>query len=129
MPTQQAGAGLEPGRAVKMSTDDQIRKRERDQLFQSLHQALPDDEKSRLKEYAKRTLQDKPPTMGKPEVIMLMVQTSYQTFFLTEFGAQFMRHVLEMAEKFQPELAPGFRRHFSPHLGNILINAHVPTCS
>jgi hypothetical protein len=47
-----------------MSTEE-ARKRERDQLFQSLHQALPEDEKARLKEYAKKTLQDKPPTMNK----------------------------------------------------------------
>jgi hypothetical protein len=52
-----------------MSTaDEQSRKRERDYLFQCLHRALPEDEKNILKEYAKKTLQDKPPTMGKSEV-------------------------------------------------------------
>jgi hypothetical protein len=49
-------------------SDEQSRKRERDQLFQCLHRALPDDEKNILKDYAKKTLQDKPPTMGKTEV-------------------------------------------------------------
>jgi hypothetical protein len=43
-------------------------KRERDHLFRCLHRALPEDEKIVLKEYAKKTLQDRPPTMGKTDV-------------------------------------------------------------
>lgn len=51
--------------AESQMSAEELRKRERDQLFQSLHHGLPDDEKNRLKEYAKKTLQDKPPTMNK----------------------------------------------------------------
>jgi hypothetical protein len=58
-------------RAILSSPDDVQRKRERDHLFQCLHRALPEDEKDVLKEYAKRTLQDKPPTMGKSEVLSI----------------------------------------------------------
>ena len=67
--------------------DEQSRKKERDHLFQCLHRALPDDEKVVLKEYAKKTLQDKPPTMGKTEVGTLSYSIDY--FLCITFGCFF----------------------------------------
>jgi hypothetical protein len=99
--------------------DEQSRKRDRDYLFQCLHRALPEDEKNVLKEYAKKTLQDKPPTMGKNEESSLR-SPSILCFVTSGFYYhQFMLHVLDIAEKYHKDLVPGFQRHFSPHLARI----------
>ena len=100
------------------TTDDaQRRKRERDNLFQSLHRALPDHERNVLKENARKTLQDRPPTMRKTDVSSPCLQSDvdyidcdYVFFF------QFMIYVLGVADKYQKDLVAGFRKHFAPHL-------------
>ena len=51
---------------------DSSRKRDCNELFRKLHQCLPDDEKKRLKDYAVRTLKERPPTMNKREVIIFI---------------------------------------------------------
>eukprot|EP00292_Cryptomonas_paramecium_P016095 CAMPEP_0113663160 /NCGR_PEP_ID=MMETSP0038_2-20120614/983_1 /TAXON_ID=2898 /ORGANISM="Cryptomonas paramecium" /LENGTH=203 /DNA_ID=CAMNT_0000578147 /DNA_START=6 /DNA_END=614 /DNA_ORIENTATION=+ /assembly_acc=CAM_ASM_000170 len=80
---------------MSVPANPEQKRQERDKLFQLLHLALPEHEKARLKQYAKQTLQDKPPTMRKEE---------------------FMRHVLQFAETYQRDLVEGFRRHFQPSL-------------
>eukprot|EP00961_Rhodomonas_salina_P255252 3449771-Rhodomonas_salina.1 len=50
-----------------MSTPEERRKT-RDRLFQSLFAALPEDQKRIVKDYARRTLTENPPTMQKSEV-------------------------------------------------------------
>jgi hypothetical protein len=66
-------------------SSDYQRKRERDQLFQTLYQRLPDEERMRLKEYAKRTLKDKPPTMSKIEAISIVSACHFLQHFIKLF--------------------------------------------
>ncbi len=119
---------------MKMSTgDEQSRKRERDHLFHCLHRALPEEEKNVLKEYAKKTLQDKPPTMGKTEVstlpfavdcnVLSTLRSPSTSFMTLESFYQFMIHVLAIADKYQKDLVPGFQKHFSPHLASMWMSS------
>eukprot|EP00288_Rhodomonas_lens_P002019 CAMPEP_0177724152 /NCGR_PEP_ID=MMETSP0484_2-20121128/18580_1 /TAXON_ID=354590 /ORGANISM="Rhodomonas lens, Strain RHODO" /LENGTH=104 /DNA_ID=CAMNT_0019236609 /DNA_START=60 /DNA_END=370 /DNA_ORIENTATION=- len=73
-----------------MSTPEERRKT-RDRLFQSLFAALPEDQKRIVKDYARRTLTENPPTMQKSE---------------------FMRHVIEKCKQFVPRLTMEFEQYF-----------------